>query len=369
MINSYAFRILANQRLRLILTVCGVALCVILMLFLLAVYGGVREGAIEYIDQNKADLWVLQQNSWNILRGTSLLSTGHGRALMQIPGVESASPVLLLLPGIQRKEKNATVFLAGYEPASGLGGPPHLIHGRSVLTDDEIVLDKAFAARLQVTLGDTVMIKGEPLQVVGISEGTNAFVIQYAFVTLQRAQYVGGLSTLVSCYLVKVRKGHSLEDVSEGIREGLPGVEIYDHPTFLENNIQEMESGILPLLFIIAAIGAIVLTAILSLLLSVSILERRKDFAVMKTLGSPKYFLPRTVLEQALIIAGLGCGLGLALFFPMCRFIELITPEMEPQSSVFHVLFILVSVGIISFVSSLISIQKLRRIYPLEVFA
>jgi len=339
------------------------------MLFLLAVYRGVEEGAIEYIRQNEADLWVLQQNSWNILRGTSLLSTGHGRALEQIPGIESASPVLLLLPGVQRGDKTATVFLAGYEPSRDLGGPPQLIQGRHVLTDDEIVLDKAFAARMQVRLGDTVRIKAEPLQIVGISEGTNAFVIQYAFVTLQRAQYIAGLSTIVSCYLVTVREGYSIEQMSREIAEELPGVEVYDHPTFLRNNTQEMEAGILPLLFIIASIGAIVLTAILSLLLSVSILERRKDFAVMKTLGSPKYFLSRTVLEQALIIAGLGCTVGLIIFFPMCHFVELIAPEVHPQSSVTQILMVFFSVGIISLVSSLISIQKLRQIYPLEVFA
>lgn len=54
-----------------------------------------------------------------------------------------------------------------------------------------------------------------------------------------------------------------------------------------------MESGILPLLYVIALIGAVVLTVILSLLLSINILKRRKDFAVMKTLGSPQRYLPQ----------------------------------------------------------------------------
>ena len=50
-----------------------------------------------------------------------------------------------------------------------------------------------------------------------------------------------------------------------------------------------MESGIIPLLFIVTLISAIVLTAILSLILSVSILEKRRDFAIMKALGSPPW--------------------------------------------------------------------------------
>ncbi|MBI4418369.1 MAG: ABC transporter permease [Ignavibacteriales bacterium] len=366
--SSLSLRMLTNQPLRLSLTVFGVALCVILMLFLLGVYNGVEEGSMEYIRHNHADLWVLQQNSWNILRGTSLLSTGHGRILDGIQGVESASAVLLLLPGVQHRDDIATVFLAGYEPDHPLGGPPRLVAGRSVTNDDEIVLDHAFARRMNVALADTVQIEGEPLVVVGLSSGTNAFVIQYAFTTLSRAQYIAGFSTVVSCFLIRVRDGHSPNRVKEEIEEELPGVSIFDHTTFVQNNTREMESGLLPLLFIIAAIGAVVLTAVLSLLLSIGILERRKDFAVMKTLGSPKFFLPLTVVRQALIITGLGSVTGLCIFFPMCRFIEFVTPEMSPQSSLEQIAVVLLCVAAISLVSSLISMQKLRRIYPLEVF-
>ncbi len=76
-----------------------------------------------------------------------------------------------------------------------------------------------------------------------------------------------------------------------------------------------MKSGFLPLLYTVAAIGAVVLTVILSLLLSVNILERRRDFAVLKTLGSPPAFLWGLVIKQALLIAAGSCVAALALFF------------------------------------------------------
>jgi putative ABC transport system permease protein len=287
------------------------------MLFLLSVYKGVADGSVEYIRCNKADLWVLQRNAWNILRATSFLSTAHGYVIQRISEVKSASPVLLLLSTVKKGDRVASVYLAGFDPQTGMGGPPHLVEGRSVLKNDEIVLDEAFARKYHFRLGDCVRIQDSTMKVVGISTGTNAFVIQYAFVTLQCGQSLTGISNMVTCYLVTVREKKKIFRVLEEIREELPGVEVYDHGTFLQNNIREMESGFLPFVYTIAAIGVIVLTAILSLLLSVNILERRKDFAVLKTLGSSGSFLSRLIIGQSLLISFAGSTVAVVLFFPV----------------------------------------------------
>ncbi|MEW6456811.1 MAG: ABC transporter permease [Acidobacteriota bacterium] len=364
----YAIRTLRNQPLRLALTIGGVALCVVLMFFLLSVYKGVADGSVEYIKQNKTDLWVLQRNATNILRGSSILSTFQGERIRQISGVKSVSPVLLLLSTIKKDDKVRTVFLTGFEPEEGIGGPPNLVAGHTVLRDDEIVLDKSFAAKFKFKVGDRVEIQNNSLKVVGISGGTNAFVIQYAFVTLRFAQRLIGFPGIVSCYLVKVKDRSTLAEIAEKIRKELPEVEVYYHEIFLENNINEMESGFLPLLYTVAAIGAVVLTVILSLLLSVNILERRKDFAVLKTLGSPKGFLWRLIIDQALLISFAASIVALIVFFPLVYVIEKISPEVSTKSSVEQIIVVVIVAVVMSLISSLISIQKLRHIYLLEAF-
>lgn len=367
--NMYSIRILTNQPLRLTLTVAGVALCILLMFFLLSVYRGVADGSVEYIRRNKVDLWVLQCNASNILRGSSLLSTAHGYVIRQIPSVQSASAVLLSLSAIKKDNHVATVYLAGYNPETGHGGPPHLVEGRAVFNDNEIVIDKSFASKFRFKLGDSIKIQDDTLQIVGISTGTNAFVIQYAFVTLKRAQSLIGFPNIVTCYLVKVKQGKDISKVSAEIREEVPGLEVFDHATFLQNNIHEMQSGFLPFIYTIAAIGIIVLTAILSLLLSVNILERRKDFAVLKIIGSPKRFLSGLIIEQAIMISFLGSMVALILFFPMVALIEKISPEVSTKSSTEHIVIVMSIAVMMSLISSLISMQRIRRIYPLEVFS
>jgi putative ABC transport system permease protein len=364
----YALRILKSQPLRLMLTIGGIALCIMLILFLLSIYRGVSDGSVEYIRQNKADLWVLQKNATNILRGSSLLSTGHGGVIREVNGVKSISAVLFLLSSVRKNDRVATVFLTGFEPEKGLGGPPQIIEGHSVRNDDEIVLDKSFAKKLDFKVNDRITIQEDTLTVVGISEGTNAFVIQYAFVTLHHAQTLIGFPNLVTTYLITKNDSISISNVIEGIQKELPGVEVIDHQTFLNNNIHEMESGFLPLLYTIAVIGAIVLTAILSLLLSINILERKKDFAVMKTIGSSSNFLWQLVIEQSLLICVFASVIAVIFFFPMVLLVENLSPEVSTKTNIVQILMVILIVIIMSLLSSLISIQRLRKIYPLEAF-
>ena len=78
----YSIRMLRSQPLRLALTVGGIALCAVLMLFLLGVYRGVSYGSVEYIRCNRADLWVLERNQTNILRCSSILQGDHGATIV-----------------------------------------------------------------------------------------------------------------------------------------------------------------------------------------------------------------------------------------------------------------------------------------------
>jgi ABC-type lipoprotein release transport system permease subunit len=338
------------------------------MLFLLGIYRGVAEGSVEYIRQNKADLWILQTNTTNILRGTSILSTAHGYVLRENPDLKNISPVLFLLSTIKKQNKAATVFLTGYDPAAKYGGPPGVIQGRNINTDHEIVLDVSFAAKHSLSVGDTVFINHTSLVITGLCTGTNAFVIQYAFVTLKQAQSLIEFNNLITCYCADVKTKKPISAVCKEVEEDVPGIVVYTHQEFLQNNIYEMESGILPLLYALAAIGSIVLTVILTLILSINILEYRTDFAVMKTLGSPFGYLPRLIINQAFFLVASAIIIGLIFFFPMVALICKVSPEIKTITSVGHIFYVIIIVGIMSLVSAFVALRKLRNIYPLEVF-
>ena len=365
---TYCLGMLKAQPLRTALSVGGIALCVVMMLFLLGVYRGVSEGSLEYIRQNEVDLWVLQRNATNILRCTSVLLPAHGEAIKSVPGVATVAPVLLLLATVGDDAKVATVYLAGYDPATGRGGPPRMRAGRAPVTDDEIVLDFAFAAKHGYKLGDSVRLQGQKLELVGISGGTNAFVIQYAFVTLACAQRLIGFPGLVTCYLVTV-SGAAPNEVRLAIKAALPIVEVYGQDRFVANNRQELEAGFLTFIYTIAILGLVVLTTILSLLLSIHILERRREFAIMKVVGAPGLFLSGLILKQALLLSGLGMGTALVLFGPTVWLVERLSPEMAVATSVVQTVAVAGLVAAVGLASATLAMQRLRRIYALEAFS
>jgi len=194
------------------------------------------------------------------------------------------------------------------------------------------------------------------------------FVIQYAFISIQKAWSLIGFPNIASCYLVQASPGTDPNILAGRIRAGVEGINVFDQDRFLKNNIREMESGLLPLLYTVALIGAVVLVAILSMILSVQVLERRNEFAILKALGSPPSFIPLLIIKQALILSGFGMILALILYFPLLSLIETVSPEVSASTSTFHILIVAGGVVLISLVSSILPNQKSRTIYPLEIF-
>jgi putative ABC transport system permease protein len=364
----YAFNILTEHRVRYVLTALGIALCALLMLFLVSIYKGVSYGSVEYVRASDADLWVMQEHATNILRSTSLMPATYRDDIEKVEGVKSVSPVFFILASVKIGNNDATLYLTGYDPETGKGGPPSLIKGRNILSNNEIVIDKAFAAKNRIEIGDKISVRKDTLTITGISTGTNMFVIQYAFITLDESHRIIGFSNVVSCYQINLIPGANTENIKKNLYKGLKNIVVFDKASFIENNIREMESGIIPLLFIVTMISAIVLTAILSLILSISILEKRKDFAIMKALGSPAGFVPGIVIRMSLILSVTGLILALILFFPMTGIVEKISPEVSAKTSVIQILLVSAGVIVISLISSVMPNRRIRKIYPLEVF-
>ncbi len=364
----YALKMMLSQRTRLSLTVGGISLCIMLMIFLLGIYRGVAEGSVEYIRKNKVDLWVLQKNCTNILRGTSLLPASNQLVLEDDEEVETVSPVFLVLVTIKYNHKSATTFLTGYYPQLKYGGPPEIVEGNPVRNSNEIVLDKSFAEKYGIKVGSYIRIQDNKLKVAGLSTGTNAFVIQYSFTTLKRTQSIIGFSNIVTAFLVNLKSGSSIESARQRLQQKLPGSVVYTYSEFLKNNIKEMESGFLPILYAVAVISALVLTTILSLILSISILEKQKEFAVMKALGAPGSFFVSLIVEQSLSIALLSSAAAIIIYFPVVSLIEDMSPEVSAKINLIQIIIVIIIAIIMSLFSSLISMGRLKRIYPLEAF-
>jgi putative ABC transport system permease protein len=142
----------------------------------------------------------------------------------------------------------------------------------------------------------------------------------------------------------------------------------FGRTAFIENNLNEMETGILPVLWTIALFGAITGTAVLALLLYSAVQEQREDYAVLSAIGAPHRFLQRIVVQQALLSGMLGFGVGLGLYGLCMPLLHRLVPELELTLTAGAVMATFGAAVGISFLGSWAALRKLRGIYPEDVF-
>jgi len=364
----YAIKALFNQFSRFILTAFGISLCLILMLFLLSLYHGVSDSSVRYVRDSDADIWVLQRHAANIMRGTSILTYRYGNMIRNVKGVKSIAPILFFTATLNVPNNTASVHLAGFDPSTGKGGPPMIVKGKNVTKDDQIVLDEAFAAKYKIHIGDKIPVRDDTLTVTGLSGGTNMYVIQFAFITLNKAQELLGFPGIASCYQVFLEPGANPVSVAKAIRSTSRNIAVFDKETFLRNNIHEAETGVLPMLYVIAFIAAIVLTAILSLILSVYVLEQQKDYTIMKALGAPRGYIPGIILQQSFLLSGSGMIIAAVFINAVLKLVEILSPTITSEFSMNDLLIVAAGLIAISLISSVFPWLRQKNIYPLDAF-
>jgi putative ABC transport system permease protein len=173
-----AHRNLLQDRVRLALSVAGVALAVMLILLLGGFLTGLFRQISAYLDHAPGSILVAQDGVTNLLGATSLLPPTADDAAQEVEGVEEVVPILSQFIILELHGKKQPAYLVGYEPARG-GGPWRLVAGREPQADDEMVFDRVLAQRHGVALGDGVQVMDRQFTVVGFSDGTASWMTSF----------------------------------------------------------------------------------------------------------------------------------------------------------------------------------------------
>lgn len=356
-----ARRLLFRNRGGFLVTVAGVAATVSLLLFLFAVHAGVKDGSTRYVRTAGVDIWIAQKGSDNIIKSSSFVPASLAARVARIDGVTAASPLVRVISkGEIRGRHTSTLFLFGFDPETKLGAPNDV-----ELQPGEIVLDESFARKYALRVGDTLMIQRRPFRIAGLSQGTNALLSQFGFVRFHDGAAILGIQDTASFILVRTKGDRAA--VAQRIREALPGVAVHEADDFTRYHDEELDSGVLPVFFGLAAFGAAVGGLIVALMLYSSALERRDDYATLKALGAGHRYLLRLVVGQSLLVTIAGCIAGV-LF--MCAITPLLLRAIPTLVLLYlprHALIFPVALAI-GALAAVAPLRVLRRIYPGEVF-
>jgi putative ABC transport system permease protein len=363
-----AYRLLLSQRSHFGITIAGIAVTFALMILLVSVHEGVKEGATGYIVSCGTDIWVTQDNSTNILRSSSFLRSTLAPSLTAIHGIRDTRQVLRVLTTATIHADTVTVFLLGVDASSPTGSPSGLVEGKTLLKQGAVVIDRAFATRHGLAVGDSISIQHMDFVVAGISSGTNAIVTQLTFCTVEDARKLLGFPGICSFYQVRVDAGIDPQTVAARIQAAIPGVNAFTREQFRSNTLRELETGLLPVLWTIAMLGIGAGAIVITLLLYGSIVVRRHEYALLKAIGTGRRHLYGLVNLQALLVSGAGafCGIGGALI--LSPLLSVIAPELSVRLRQQDILILAGGALCMALAGAIAPTRALAGIDPEEVF-
>ena len=323
-----ALQNLLQDKLRLVLSVVGIALAVMLILFLLGLRAGIFNSAKAYLANTPGSIVVLPQEIKSTLAAGSgeYLPAGASEAVAREPEIASVIPVLELRAMPEFHGRRESVLLIGYDPSLG-GGPWDLAQGRQPAADTEIVLDRVLANRHNFALGDTLEISGAALNVVGLSNGTSSLSGSYVFARKSLAEKLVLSPGAVSVLLVTPSPGTAPEDLVIALRQRLPGANVLLKSQVMAND-QAIMAGIIDQIVMLMVGAAFIVGAlVVGMVLYTATIERRAEYGILKAIGARGGVLYRVTISQAFAAAGLGVLAGIGFAYLMGWLVETLRPQ------------------------------------------
>jgi putative ABC transport system permease protein len=313
-----AFRNLFQQKFRLALSIGGVALAMMLIVFLNGFQSGVFRQVTAYLDHTPADLVVAQEDVTKMLGATSLLPAGAQDLARGVPGIARIIPIVSQFVTLDIHDKKVVTYLIGYEPQAG-GGPWALKAGRLPSDDDEVVLDGVMAETHGLRLGDTLEILDEEFRVVGLSDGTTSWMASFIFTEKRGAERVFLTPDMTSFLLLSLEPGADPVAVETRLRRRLREVEILPAAVIQQNDINLMVKVFAIPLQVMTTIAFAVGTAILGMIIYTATVERMREYGVLKAVGAKNRQLYGLVIQQGLVTALFGIILGIGLAWAVAQ--------------------------------------------------
>ena len=295
----------ANRR-RLAASALGVGLAVMLILLLDGLWAGIGQQTTLYVDRAGADLYVLQPGVRDLTAGASTLPLTTVDTVRGEAGVAWAAPVRTTYAILQLHDRKIATYVVGSVPDQP-GGAWSITDGRSVRSDDEIVIGSLLAHRHNIHLDDRLDVMGRPLRVVGVA-ATNGFMMSYVFVTH------GTLDQLMASTTTSMVLVGAADPTETAIRLRADGLNVLDRRQVALNN-RTFATGVFgsPVRLMVG-IGLAAGTMIIALTAYTAIIEHRREYGIVKALGATRARLVILALGQTLTLAALGLVAGGGLF-------------------------------------------------------
>ncbi|MDP3671136.1 MAG: ABC transporter permease [Telluria sp.] len=381
-----------------VFTGIGLGLLIGVTLVMAGLYRGMVEDGKALLDNSGADLWVVQKDTLGPYAESSSLNDDVYRAILAMPGVAQAANVTYLTMQVRKGDSDVRTMVVGIAPGqlgATPGWPPYLVAGRQITRGHyEAVADIVTGFRL----GDRLAIRRNHYTVVGLTRRmVSSSGDPMVFIPLkdaQEAQFlkdndaiwqsrrrteanpafnrpaVPGLldaviasqssNASVNAVLVTLKAGHAPDEVAESIRRW-KRLTVYTRTQMEGILVGKLIATSAKQIGMFLVILAIVSAAIVAFIIYSLTMDKIREIAVLKLIGTRDRTIAAMILQQALALGVIGFAVGkiTATFSaPMFPKYVLLLP-LDSLAGFFAVLAICV-------LASIVAIRMALKVDPAE---
>lgn len=381
-----------------VFTGIGLGLLIGVTLVMAGVYRGMVDDGKALLDNSGADLWVVQKDTLGPYAEPSSLNDDTYRAIRAMPGVDQAANVTYLTMQVRQGEEDVRAMVVGVAPGvlgATPGWPPYLVAGRQITRGHyEAVADIATGFKLGDRLGirrnhytvvgltrRMVSSSGDPMIFIPLKDAQEAQFLKdndaiwqsrrrtEANPAFNRPGMPGLLDAVMSsqstnnfvnAVLVTLKPGHAPDEVATSIRRW-KRLTVYTRAQMEEILVGKLIATSAKQIGMFLIILAVVSAAIVAFIIYTLTMDKIREIAVLKLIGTRNHTIALMIVQQALALGVIGFVVGkitATLFAPVFPKYVLLIP--------FDSIVGFVALLLICILASIVAIRMALKVDPAE---
>ena len=373
-----AFRMLLQERGRLVITLVGIVFSTVLTLVEVGIYFGMMGNATSVVRHTDADIWVVSQNvpNFDFSQPFPAYRINRIRALDEVLWAEKIHVWFAFLKLADGRREQAEVI--GFNPDNGIGGPWEMATGKpaDVKGGPYIIMDEGSQQRLgKLAVGsrwELNLFREQSFKLVGLSRGALSFttipMIFTSYNEIDQSLIGTDFEGQTSFIVAKLKDPSRLAEVKRSLKAALPDNDVYTKQEFIDRTVDywTIQTGMGMAFFLTAILAVLIGGAIVGQTIYAGTIEHLRDYGTLKAMGAQNGDINLVILTQAAVSAVLGYLLGVALTFAARGGIESAGVNMELPPLLLAQVFGIIFATCLA--AAYISVRKVKTLDPVMVF-
>lgn len=357
-----ATRTLLAQRRRLVASVLGVGLSIMLMLLLDGMWVGVRAQVTGYEDNTGASLVVVAPGTENLFADSSVLPISTVDRVAATPGVRWAAPVRTMYTILDLHGGRFAASLVGAVPGRP-GGPWQVKQGRALRSEDETTVDGTLAKRHGLRIGDDLEVMGRRFRIVGLTATGSTFMTGMVFLTHSAVEQLLQAPGATGAVLVGTDSPAAVATALQA-----QGLTVRTREQLREADLALMTKVFGSPMRLMVGIALLAGTLVIALTAYGAVVEHRRELGVVKALGATTRRMSRLALAQSLAVAAAGVVVGLGLFALGRELVGMWRPQFLVLLTSQTITRALLAALVMAVIAALIPARRLAKLDPAAAF-